>query len=87
MMKSPKHARSASELCDRIVKAAGTMLVVDGFEHVSMRRVANEVGCSQMAMYRYFANKEALTYARSFTRNSSITCTRRWRRRVTRWRS
>jgi AcrR family transcriptional regulator len=60
MMKSPKHARSASELCDRIVKAAGTMLVVDGFEHVSMRRVANEVGCSQMAMYRYFANKEAL---------------------------
>jgi AcrR family transcriptional regulator len=60
MMKSPKHARSASELRDRIVKAAGNMLVVDGFEHVSMRRVANEAGCSQMAMYRHFANKEAL---------------------------
>ncbi len=26
-----------------------------------MRRVAQEAGCSQMAMYRHFANKEALT--------------------------
>jgi AcrR family transcriptional regulator len=45
----------------RLVEAAGRLFVEHGYEHLSMRRVAQEVGCSQMAMYRHFANKEALT--------------------------
>jgi AcrR family transcriptional regulator len=47
-------------LKDRIVRAAGHLFTTEGYAGLSMRRVAQEVGCSQMAMYRHFANKEAL---------------------------
>ena len=48
-------------LRDRIIEAASKVFVQEGYESLSMRRVAQEAGCSQMAMYRHFANKEALT--------------------------
>jgi AcrR family transcriptional regulator len=48
-------------LRQRIIDAAGQIFVEEGYEHLSMRRVAQVVGCSQMAAYRHFANKEALT--------------------------
>ena len=48
-------------LRDRIIGAASKVFLEEGYENLSMRRVAQEVGCSQMAMYRHFANKEALT--------------------------
>ena len=48
-------------LRDRIVDAASKLLLEEGYACLSMRRVAQEAGCSQMAMYRHFANKEALT--------------------------
>lgn len=48
-------------LRQRIIDAAGKIFVEEGYEHLSMRRVAQIVGCSQMAAYRHFANKEALT--------------------------
>ncbi|WP_162537567.1 TetR/AcrR family transcriptional regulator [Granulicella sp. WH15] len=48
-------------LRDRIIDAASKVFIEEGYESFSMRRVAQEVGCSQMAMYRHFANKEALT--------------------------
>ncbi len=47
-------------LKDRIVQAASHLFSTEGYDALSMRRVAQEVGCSQMAMYRHFANKEAL---------------------------
>jgi AcrR family transcriptional regulator len=47
-------------LKDRIVQAASRLFTTEGYGALSMRRVAQEVGCSQMAMYRHFANKEAL---------------------------
>ena len=57
--------RNASEnniaLRDLIVAAASKVFAEEGYSSLSMRRVAQEVGCSQMAMYRHFANKEALT--------------------------
>lgn len=40
--------------------AASRLFTTEGYEALSMRRVAQEAGCSQMAMYRHFANKEAL---------------------------
>jgi AcrR family transcriptional regulator len=52
--------RGGSALRDRIVEAASKVFVEEGYENLSMRRVALEAGCSQMAMYRHFANKEAL---------------------------
>lgn len=36
------------------------MLIDHGYQNLSMRRVAQEAGCSQMAMYRHFESKEAL---------------------------
>ncbi|WP_049578613.1 TetR/AcrR family transcriptional regulator [Streptomyces sp. SBT349] len=41
--------RTAFELGDR-----------DGAEAMSMRRIASELGCDPMALYRHFANREAL---------------------------
>ncbi|MCU1322593.1 MAG: Transcriptional regulator, TetR family [Acidobacteriaceae bacterium] len=48
-------------LKERIIQAASKIFVEEGYQSLSMRRVAQEAGCSQMAMYRHFDNKEALT--------------------------
>ncbi|WP_263411448.1 TetR/AcrR family transcriptional regulator [Terriglobus tenax] len=48
-------------LRQRIIDAAGRIFVEEGYDHLSMRHVAQVAGCSQMAAYRHFANKEALT--------------------------
>ena len=43
-----------------ILETARELFVNEGYERVSMRRIGAEVGCSPMAMYRYFASKEEL---------------------------
>jgi AcrR family transcriptional regulator len=48
-------------LRERLIEAASKIIVEEGYENLSMRRVAQVAGCSQMAMYRHFANKEGLT--------------------------
>jgi AcrR family transcriptional regulator len=53
-------AADTGSLRDRIIAAASSVFANEGYESLSMRRVALEAGCSQMAMYRHFANKEAL---------------------------
>lgn len=45
---------------DRLVKATARIFAEEGYAAVSMRRVAAEAGCSQMAAYRHFESKEAL---------------------------
>jgi AcrR family transcriptional regulator len=47
-------------LKDQIIAAASKVFTEEGYDSLSMRRVAQEAGCSQMAMYRHFDNKEAL---------------------------
>lgn len=59
-MKQRSQPLEPESLKTRIVEAAGRLFAEEGYEALSMRRVAQEVGCSQMAMYRHFANKEAL---------------------------
>lgn len=44
----------------RAVAAATRLFAEHGFDAVSMRAVAAELGCSAMTPYRYFDNKEAL---------------------------
>ena len=48
-----------SRLCD----AAAKLFLDEGEAALSMRRLAAEVGCSPMAPYRHFADKEALVAA------------------------
>ena len=49
-----------STLRDRIFEAAQEIYLREGPDGLSMRRVAEAVGVSAPAIYRYFANKEAL---------------------------
>lgn len=56
---SRKRASSLS-LREQIRNAARDLFAREGFESVSMRRIGAEVGCSPMAMYRHYENKEEL---------------------------
>ena len=58
---TPRTIQESSGLRAPIIEAARKVLLKEGYERLSMRRVAEEAGCSTMALYRHFANKEALT--------------------------
>ena len=59
-------ARSAEDrdaVRGRLCDAAAKLFLEEGEAGLSMRRLAAEVGCSAMAPYRHFADKEALIAA------------------------
>jgi AcrR family transcriptional regulator len=47
---------------DSILEAAGELLLEVGYEAFSLRRVAERIGYSATAIYRHFADKDALLY-------------------------
>jgi AcrR family transcriptional regulator len=53
------HGRTAS-LRDQIRDTARELFAREGYESISMRRIGAEVGCSPMAIYRHYENKEEL---------------------------
>jgi len=53
LAKAPGSAR-------RLLDAAAELLVTEGYEALSMRRLASRVGLTQAAIYRHFANKAEL---------------------------
>jgi AcrR family transcriptional regulator len=62
----PTRARSAEDreaVRARLCEAAARLFLAEGEAGLSMRRLAAEVGCSPMAPYRYFPDKEALIAA------------------------
>ena len=52
--------RAGEELRSRLLSAASRLFGKEGYDNVSIRMIAEEAGCSQMAMYRHFPDKEAL---------------------------
>jgi AcrR family transcriptional regulator len=54
-----RRPRSGS-LRDQIRRTARELFAREGYESISMRRIGAEVGCSPMAIYRHFENKEEL---------------------------
>ncbi|MEJ0063999.1 MAG: TetR/AcrR family transcriptional regulator [Caulobacteraceae bacterium] len=61
-----KRARSSGDrdaIRGRLCDAAAKLFLEEGEAAQSMRRLAAEVGCSPMAPYRHFADKEALVAA------------------------
>ncbi len=48
------------DLRTRIIDAASALFAEHGYQSVSMRRIADLAGCSQMAMYRHFKDKDDL---------------------------
>jgi len=57
---APRKYKAGALLREQIVEAAGRLFGELGFENVSVRRIAQEVGCSQMALYAHFADKQTL---------------------------
>jgi AcrR family transcriptional regulator len=56
------HARRDTDLRTAILDAARTLLVREGYRDLSMRDVANAVGCSVSSIYLYFAGKDELIH-------------------------
>jgi AcrR family transcriptional regulator len=52
--------RIREPLCEQIRDTARDLFAREGYESVSMRRIGAKVGCSPMAIYRHFENKEEL---------------------------
>lgn len=48
---------------ETIIQAARTQFIESGYEHVSMRSIAKQLGCSHGAIYYHFKNKAALFYS------------------------
>jgi AcrR family transcriptional regulator len=59
-MKDEQVSEPKISLKDQIIDAASQLLIEEGYDRLSLRYVAQKAGCSQMAMYRHFANKDAL---------------------------
>src|SRR6266704_3683027 len=59
-IRRPKVRRSHAPLRDQIRETARRLFAREGYESVSMRRIGAEVGCSPMAIYRHYENKEEL---------------------------
>lgn len=52
--------KAGDELRERLLEAASRLFGAYDYEQVSIRSIAQEAGCSQMAMYRHFPDKQAL---------------------------
>lgn len=52
-----------AELRDHILATARALIAEEGFEGLSLRKLAQALGCSPMALYAYFADKHALLWA------------------------
>jgi AcrR family transcriptional regulator len=55
-----RRSRPRASLRDRIRNRARELFAREGYESVSMRRIGAAVGCSPMAIYRHYENKEEL---------------------------
>jgi len=47
---------------DTIIETAQSLFVAEGFQSVSMRKIAAKAGMGTMTLYKYFPNKNALLY-------------------------
>ena len=63
MTASIHRARYKTELRAEILAAARTLVQAEGYERLTIRKVAQRMGYSPMALYSYFADKHALMLA------------------------
>lgn len=57
-----KKEQRAQETKNLILKAAGKLFSIKGYDAVTMREIAKEAGCSHTTIYLYFKDKEALLH-------------------------
>ncbi len=58
-----RRERERVEMIDRIMEAAREMFVRDGYEAVTLRKIAEAIEYSPGAIYQYFKDKQALVMA------------------------
>ncbi len=58
-LKQPKF-KAGAELRERVLEAASRLFAEAGYQNVSMRKIAEQAGCSTMAAYYHFPDKNAL---------------------------
>ena len=58
-----RKARHRAELRDEILAAARALVREEGYEGLTIRQVAGRMGYSPMALYSYFADKQAIMVA------------------------
>ena len=62
-MSTAVRAETGADLRRLILDHARHLLVSDGYEALSMRKIAASAGCSATSIYLHFASKDALTHA------------------------
>jgi AcrR family transcriptional regulator len=55
--------RQSSNLQPKILRNARAMLLAEGYRGLSMRKLANGVGCTATSIYLYFKNKDELIHS------------------------
>jgi AcrR family transcriptional regulator len=63
MSSAARRARERAEMVDRILDAARNLFVEQGYEAVSMRRIADAIEYTATALYGYFPSKEDILVA------------------------
>ncbi|MGO9598971.1 MAG: TetR/AcrR family transcriptional regulator [Isosphaeraceae bacterium] len=58
-----RQARHRDELREKILDAARELLVRDGVEQVSMRKIAKKINYTATTLFHHFPNKDALLWA------------------------
>ncbi|WP_100401924.1 TetR/AcrR family transcriptional regulator [Bacillus sp. FJAT-42315] len=55
-----KRKRESSEIKKEIIDAARQLFLEEGYQHVSMRKIASKIGYTPTTIYIYFKNKEEI---------------------------
>jgi len=60
MSEAEQRSKPAENLKEKILAASSLILIQDGYEGLTMRRLANEIGYSATTIYLYFKNRDAI---------------------------
>ena len=63
MAPTPRRTRQKQDLRQQILDASREIFVTEGYDDLSMRKVAARIGCSPTAIYLHFTDKAALVQA------------------------
>lgn len=62
MGRPPQSDASRQKKVDRVIACAHGLFLNEGFDAVSMRKIAAEAGMGTMTLYKYFPNKNAILH-------------------------
>jgi len=59
----PKNSQKKQrEMREKIMRSTQRLFKAEGYRQISMRRIADDVGCAPMTLYKYYANKTEILY-------------------------